>query len=338
MNARLPQIITHLVTTIILGSLVFISLTTLDKAEADNGMNLVPQWIKHVASWWSQGEISDEDFINSMAWLVENQILPVTDLVEGVESKSVPGTVKNIAYAWSQNKISDTEFLRGIGYLIKNGMMELNDTFVSQVTKERLDQVSVQNDTKKAVVIIPVFTASAYLEQKFYAYYSGHCDYNCLTTTINSQIQLGFTESGKAVKILKSLGYYTMTDIDVDKNPKILSQYDKVIVLHNEYVTQNEFDAITTHPHVIYLYPNSLYAKVDANYNTNTITLIRGHGYPDLKIRNGFDWKFDNSQFEYDIQCKNWKFNKINNGIMLNCYPENYLTNNIPLLKAIKDY
>jgi hypothetical protein len=305
---------------------------------AQTANTIIPSWIKHVALWWSQGEISDNDFINGMTWLVENKILPVTDLVEKLDVQLVSDSVKKIAYAWSQNRLSDSEFLLGIGYLIKNGMMELNDNFVSQVTKERLAQVSVQNDTKKAVVIIPVFTASAYSEQKFYAYYGGQCDSSCLTTTINSQIQLGYTGSGKAVSILESLGYYIVTDIDVDKNPNILSQYDKVIVLHNEYVTQNEFDAIITHPHVIYLYPNSLYAKVYANYDKNIITLVRGHGYPDLKIRNGFDWKFDNSQFEYNILCTNWKFDKINNGIMLNCYPENHLANNIVLLKVIKDY
>ena len=137
---------------------------------------------------------------------------------------------------------------------------------------------------------------------------------------------------------MQSLGYYTLTDIDVDKNPKILTQYDRVIVLHNEYVTQNEFDAITTHAHVIYLYPNSLYAKVSTDYAKNTFTLIRGHGYPDLNIRNGFDWKFDNSQFEYDTSCKNWMFHGVKNGFMLDCYPENHLSSDISLLKAIKNY
>jgi len=317
-------------------SIIFALASNLVYAETAN--TVIPSWIKHVALWWSQGEISDNDFINGMTWLVENKILPVTDLVEELDAQSVPDSVKKTAYAWSQNGLSDSEFLRGIGYLIKNGMMELNDNFVSQVTKERLVQVSVQNDTKKAVVIIPVFTASAYSEGTFYAYYGGQCNSSCLTSIINSHIQLGYTASGKAVSILKSLGYYTVTDIDVDKNPSILSRYDKVIVLHNEYVTQNEFDAITTHPHVIYLYPNSLYAKVYANYDKNTIMLVRGHGYPDLKLRNGFDWKYDNSQFEYDILCNNWKFDKTNNGIMLNCYPENHLANNIALLKAIKDY
>ena len=124
----------------------------------------------------------------------------------------------------------------------------------------------------------------------------------------------------------------------MDKNPNILSQYDKVIVLHNEYVTQKEFDAITNHTHVIYLYPNSLYAKINVNYDQHTITLLRGHGFPDKIIANGFDWKFDNSQMEYNTLCDDWNFTAVKNGIMLNCYPENHLSYNISLLKAIKDY
>ncbi|MDE1839225.1 MAG: hypothetical protein KGH87_04815 [Thaumarchaeota archaeon] len=338
MNTGPFQIITYIVTIIIASSLVLILFTPLGKADADNETNLVPQWVKHDALWWFQGGISDADFINSMRWLVENQILPVTDLVEETDSQTVPDSVKKIAYSWSQGNLPDSEFLRGIEYLIKNGMMELNDNTVSKITKERLDQVSVLNDTKNSVVIIPVFTAAAYSEHKFYAYYGGQCDSSCLTSIIDSHIPLGYTSSGKAVNTLQSLGYHTLTDIEVDKNPKILSQYDKVIVLHNEYVTQNEFDAITTHSHVIYLYPNSLYAKIYANYDKNTITLVRGHNYPDLKIRNGFAWKFDNSQLEYNTLCRNWKFDKIKNGIMLNCYPENIIVNNIALLKAIKDY
>jgi hypothetical protein len=145
-------------------------------------------------------------------------------------------------------------------------------------------------------------------------------------------------DSMNAVKVLKSLGYQTITDIDIDKNPAILKKYDKIILLHNEYVTQREFDAITNHPHVIYLYPNSLYAKVSINYWNDTVTLVRGHGYPDKTIRNGFDWKYDNSKFEYDRECNSWHFDEITNGIMLNCYPEGRLDYDLQLLKALKDF
>ena len=39
-------------------------------------------------------------------------------------------------------------------------------------------------------------------------------------------------------KILKLLNYKFLSDIDIDKNPEILKNFDKVILLHNEYVTK----------------------------------------------------------------------------------------------------
>jgi len=101
-------------------------------------------------------------------------------------------------------------------------------------------------------------------------------------------------------------------------------------------VTKSEFDAITDHPNVVYLYPNSLYAKVVLNPD-DTITLVRGHNYPESDILNGFDWKFDNSPLEYDGDCKNLEFYEIDNGLMLNCYPENGFDVNVSFLKFLKN-
>ena len=101
-------------------------------------------------------------------------------------------------------------------------------------------------------------------------------------------------------------------------------------MLHNEYVTQTMFDAITNHPKVIYLYPNALYAEIEVDYETNLMTLIRGHGYPEPEISNGFDWEFDNTHpYEYDTQCNAMEFYGIDNGWMTNCYPEQVFTNSI---------
>jgi hypothetical protein len=112
-------------------------------------------------------------------------------------------------------------------------------------------------------------------------------------------------------------------------------------MLHNEYVTRAMFDAITNHPNVIYLYPNALYAEIEVDYIDQTITLVRGHNYPESKIENGFDWEFDNTHpYEYDSNCLEMQFYKIRNGWMTNCYPENVfleMSKTKILLKAIKD-
>ena len=136
------------------------------------------------------------------------------------------------------------------------------------------------NDPQSAVVVYPYFTYAAYQPQGFYDYFRGNCD-DC-TTTKFAQPRSQYTSSGKAHQALTLLGYHSITDVEIDKNPSILQQFDKVIMLHNEYVTRTMFDAITSHPNVIYLYPNALYAEIEVNYTDETITLIRGHNYPEL--------------------------------------------------------
>ena len=147
-----------------------------------------------------------------------------------------------------------------------------------------------------------------------------------------------FTSSANGVQVLNLLDYEIITDITIHQNPEILLQYEKIILLHNEYVTSTQFDAIISHPNVIYLYPNALYAEIDFDEDLWEISLIRGHNYPDPLIRNGFDWKFDNSLEEYDVTCEDMKFSKIDNGWMLNCYPENILHKSKELLKQLREF
>ena len=194
---------------------------------------------------------------------------------------------------------------------------------------------SLFND-KNTVVISPIFTANAYSENGFYEFFKGKCDQTCLTIELEKIPQFIHTSSGNALQVLSLLNYQIISDIDVDKNPDILKNYDKVILLHNEYVTKKEFDAITSHPNVIYLYPNALYAEISVNYEDNTMTLIRGHNYPEPEILNGFDWEYDNSPLEYDENCISMGFDKISNGWMLNCYPERAIHQSKILLEMIK--
>jgi len=206
---------------------------------------------------------------------------------------------------------------------------------------DKYNEVAVWNDPQKTVVVYPYFTYSAYHEPGFYTYYSGECD-DCTTTKL-VQPAIQYTSSGIGHQALTLLGYATITDIDIDKNPSILQQFDKVIMLHNEYVTRAMFDAITNHPNVIYLYPNALYAEIEVDYIAETITLIRGHNYPEPEIKNGFDWEFDNTHpYEYDTECLEMELYSIKNGWMTNCYPENFFMGNDPvqlvnLLYLIRD-
>jgi hypothetical protein len=199
-------------------------------------------------------------------------------------------------------------------------------------------QVGLSDKPKDTVFIYPSFTQAAYGPHGFYNYYRKQCDSSCLTVSIPNFVHGIQASSIVTAWTLKLLDYPYVKDQDIDKNPDILKQYKRVIVLHSEYVTQREFDAITSHPDVIFLYPNALYAQVTTNYTNNTITLIRGHGYPDASIRNGFNWSPDNSKYEYNVQCNNWHFYHNDNATFLNCYPEYHvLVSKEMLLSLQKD-
>ena len=365
----------------------------------------IPDWIKNVAGWWANSEISENQFLDAIGYLINNNIIsiPFMPCSEKPESqttssdKKVPDWIKNNAKWWAEDLIEDTDFINGLEYLIRYQIMgidnkkvvglvplediifsdswaveENNMIFVSSLFFEiygvsgdcyisaagnriwnslalglnpnqidKYNEVAVWNDPQKTAVVYPYFTYSAYHEPGFYTYYNGKCD-DCTTAKL-VQPTIQYTSSGIGHQALTLLGYATITDIEIDRNPSILQQFDKVIMLHNEYVTRAMFDAITNHPNVIYLYPNALYAEIEVDYIAETITLIRGHNYPEPEIKNGFDWEFENTHpYEYDTECLEMELYQIKNGWMANCYPENFFMGEYPvklknLLNLIKD-
>ncbi|MDC0153712.1 hypothetical protein OAJ02_03155 [Nitrosopumilus sp.] len=179
-------------------------------------------------------------------------------------------------------------------------------------------------ENPNTIVIYPTFTSAAYSEPGFYTYFRGDCDESCITDISFVNPELKYTSSGMGTQLLHTLGYNFISDVDVDKNPEILKNYDTLILLHNEYVTKKMFDAISSHPNIIFLYPNALYAEIEVNHVDQTMTLIRGHNYPQTEIRNGFGYAIEEAyhEYEYDTTCMDWNFMEFENGYALNCYPD----------------
>jgi len=307
----------------------------------------IPDWIKNNANWWSENLIDDTDFINGLQYLIEYKIIKI-------DNKKIQGKVSLEDITFSPSWLIDKNLLVFVqssffevygeyGDCMMDGDSKVWRSFVLGLNPNKMDtynEVAVWNDPQKTVVVYPYFTYAAYNEPGFYAYYRGECD-DCTTTKFAPPIPL-YTSSGIGHQALTILGYPTITDADIDRNPSILQQFDKVIMLHNEYVTRTMFDAITNHPNVLYLYPNALYAEIEVNYIDETITLIRGHNYPEPEITNGFDWEFENTHpYEFDSECKILEIYRIKNGHMTNCYPENIFLKDsqqlVDLLKIIKD-
>jgi hypothetical protein len=216
--------------------------------------------------------------------------------------------------------------------------LPIQDEVRFELSSDRLELYKKLTPNDNTIVIYPIFTSAAYSDNGFYDFFSGDCDESCLNDISFKNPDINYDSSGISTQILHIIGYDFITDIDVDKNPEILKNYETVILLHNEYVTKKMFDAIISHPNLIFLSPNALYAEIEVDYNDDTIKLIRGHNYPP-GILNAFGYEIEERfhKYESDGFCLDWQFFEIENGYHLNCYPDGSIHFNLELIAKIKE-
>lgn len=87
----------------------------------------IPDWIRNNAGWWSTGQISDKEFVSSIQYMIDNQIIIIPDLSnsDAVGSDSIPDWIRNNASWWSVGQISDDEFVTAIKFLVEQGIIRV---------------------------------------------------------------------------------------------------------------------------------------------------------------------------------------------------------------------
>jgi hypothetical protein len=152
--------------------------------------------------------------------------------------------------------------------------------------------------------IKPSFTAAAY-DNSFYDFYTLYkntpagksvtTNLNLLTSKVSSQTTdssssaLAMLYLSKNIKsLLPGSNTAILSDADVDggniftaKNKS--NKYDILIIGHQEYVTQQEYDNlkrfVASGGTMIVLDGNIFYAEVKYDRNKETVTLVKGHGW-----------------------------------------------------------
>jgi len=94
----------------------------------------IPNWVKNVAGWWGSGDISENEFVTGIEYLINNNIIlldfvPCNDKIQSQygDTKSVPDWIKNNANWWSENQIGDTDFINGLQYLIEHKIIKIDN-------------------------------------------------------------------------------------------------------------------------------------------------------------------------------------------------------------------
>lgn len=100
----------------------------------------IPDWVKPVAKWWSEGQIEDSEFASALLFMIENKIIQIP-LVETKSEKveKIPDWIRNNASWWAENAINDQDFVLGIQYMVEKGIIVVN-------IKKSQDEIQKEKD------------------------------------------------------------------------------------------------------------------------------------------------------------------------------------------------
>ena len=87
----------------------------------------IPDWVRNTAKWWSLTQISDQDFAKGLEYLIQNDIIQVSEnqSSEGASETELPSWLRKNAGWWSQGLLSDDEFFKSIQWLINNEFIKI---------------------------------------------------------------------------------------------------------------------------------------------------------------------------------------------------------------------
>ncbi|MGB8034668.1 MAG: DUF4350 domain-containing protein [Nitrososphaeraceae archaeon] len=208
-------------------------------------------------------------------------------------------------------------------------------------------------------LIKPTFTAAAY-DSAFYKFYflfihtfagmNVTTHLNLLSSRVNNQLT-ALSSSASTLSFLPShlktllpqSNIDVLTDADVDsgspifvKNRITSNRYDILIVGHEEYVTQKEYDNlkqfVANGGTLIVLDGNAFFAQIKYNSNTDIITLVKGHGWA---FNGESAWRSVNERWRKETSqwlgsnylCYSCKITFLNNPFGYKHHEEQYLTN-----------
>ncbi len=203
-------------------------------------------------------------------------------------------------------------------------------------------------------LVLPSFTAAAYSDHNFYTFYGKYAKvpYGTNVTTDLDMLYAPVCNNRGAsafamLDLLQNLKWLTpqsnitvISDADVDSGGIFLKNgsngYDVVILGHQEYVTQREYNNlkrfVSNGGTMIILDGNVFYAEVDYDNATKTIRLAKGHGWA---FNGKSAWKSVGERWASETAkwvgsnylCYSCEISFGNNPFRYRHHEENYVTN-----------
>ena len=113
--------------------------TATEKPQSNTNNPSIPEWIKPVAKWWSQGQIKDTEFVKALRFLIENKIIVLEIIPANTTPTSIiPDWIRENAGWWADNRIGNQDFVSGLQYMMENGIIVIEiPKSLEEIQKEK---------------------------------------------------------------------------------------------------------------------------------------------------------------------------------------------------------
>lgn len=87
----------------------------------------IPDWVRKNAEWWSLTQISDDEFVLGLEYLIKQRIITIPNevLSEKDSEQNLPSWLQKNAELWSNGSLPDDEFVKSIQWMINNGFIKI---------------------------------------------------------------------------------------------------------------------------------------------------------------------------------------------------------------------
>lgn len=106
----------------------------------------IPNWVKNNAKWWSQGQVSDAEFVKGIQYLVQNGIIqvPQTQTTSSGGTQQIPQWIRNTAGWWADGQVSDNEFIKAIQWLVNSRLIQISPITTQSTTASAYPHLNIQ--------------------------------------------------------------------------------------------------------------------------------------------------------------------------------------------------
>jgi uncharacterized protein len=101
---------------------LFVKASAQQQSSDSISIDSIPNWIRNVTKWWSEGQTSNSDFLNAMQYLIDNNVIHVSSKSSQIANQNSTKKIDDLQTRYNSLEIRYNELLKQIQNMPENSV------------------------------------------------------------------------------------------------------------------------------------------------------------------------------------------------------------------------